>query len=140
MAKNEIKTRPTTASVVEFLNSVADDRRRADALKLLETFRRATGEEAVMWGPAIVGFGSQMLRYADGSELEWPVAAFSPRKATLTLYVRCDSPNQAKLLKKLGKHTTSMACLYIKTLADVDEEVLEELITDAVRHGRSGGE
>ena len=140
MAKGEIKTRPTGASVVEFLNGLADDRRRADSLKLLEVFRRVTGEEPVMWGPAIVGFGSQVIKYADGSELDWPVAAFSPRKASLTLYVICDSPNQPKLLKKLGKHTSSVACLYIKKLSDVDEEVLEELITDSVRHGRNGGE
>lgn len=140
MAKDKVKTRPTGASVVEFLNSVADDRRRADALKVLETFRRVTGEEAVMWGPAIVGFGSRVIRYADGSELDWPVAAFSPRKASLTLYLICDSPNQPKLLAKLGKHTSSVACLYIKKLSDVDEKVLEELIADSVRHVRSRGQ
>ena len=140
MAKAEVKTRQTAASVVEFLNGVADERRRVDAFKLLEIFRRATGEKAVMWGPAIVGFGSQLLKYADGRELDWPVAAFSPRKTSLTLYIVGSSPNQPKLLKKLGKHTTSVACLYIKKLADVDEEVLEELITDTVRHGRSEGE
>jgi len=140
MAKAEVKTRPTAASVVEFLNGVADERRRVDAFKLLEIFRRATGEKAVMWGPAIVGFGSQLLKYADGRELDWPVAAFSPRKTSLTLYIIGSSPNQPKLLKKLGKHTTSVACLYIKKLADVDEEVLEELITDSIHHGNNAGE
>jgi hypothetical protein len=140
MAKGEVKTRPTGASVLEFLNGVADDRRRADALKILEMFRRITGEEAVMWGPAIVGFGSQVIKYADGRELDWPVAAFSPRKASLTLYLICDSPSQPKLLAKLGKHTSSVACLYIKKLADVDEEILEELIADSVRHVRSRGD
>jgi len=140
MGKVEVKTRPTAASVVEFLNGVTDERRRADAFKLLEIFRRATGEKAVMWGSGIVGFGSQLLKYADGRELDWPIAAFSPRKTSLTLYIIGSSPNQPKLLAKLGKHTTSVACLYIKKLADVDEEVLEELITDTVRHGRSGRE
>ena len=138
MAK-DVKTRPTGASVHEFLNGVANDRRRADSLKLLEMFRRVTGEEAVMWGPAIVGFGSRAIKYADGSELDWPVAAFSPRKANLTLYVICDSPSQPKLLAKLGKHTSSVACLCIKNLSDVDQKVLEELIADAVRHGRGRG-
>jgi hypothetical protein len=93
-----------------------------------------------MWGPAIVGFGSHVIKYADGRELDWPVTGFSPRKASLTLYVICNSPNQPKLLEKLGKHTASVACLYIKKLADVAEEVLEELITDTVRHVRSRGE
>ena len=109
-------------------------------MKLLETFRRVTGEEAVMWGPAIVGFGSRVIKYPDGRELDWPLAAFSPRKASLTLYLICDSPNQPKLLSKLGKHTSSVACLYIKKLSDVDEEVLEELIADSVRHVRGRGE
>ena len=137
MAKNEVKTRPTKASVIEFLNSVDDDRRRADAFKILETYKRVTGEEPVMWGPAIVGFGSQVIKYPDGRKLDWPIAAFSPRKTSLTLYVICDSPNQPKLLKKLGKHTSSVSCLYIKKLADVDEKVLEEIIIDSVQHGRS---
>lgn len=134
MAKETTKTRPTEASVDEFLNSVTDVRRRADAFKLLETYRRITGEKAVMWGPAIVGFGSRVLKYADGRELDWPIAAFSPRKTSLTLYVICDSPNQPKLLSKLGKHTSSVACLYIKKLSDVDEAVLEELIADSVAY------
>ena len=138
MAKGEVKTRPTTASVDDFLNSVGDDRRRADAFKMLETFKRITGEEAVMWGPAIVGFGSQVLKYADGRELDWPIAAFSPRKTSLTLYVICGSPNQPKLLKKLGNHTSSVSCLYIKKLSDVNQDVLEELIADSVRYGKSG--
>ncbi|HEX6124043.1 MAG TPA: DUF1801 domain-containing protein [Pyrinomonadaceae bacterium] len=140
MAKVKVKTRPTEASVLEFLNGVPDERRRTDSFKVLETFRRVTGEEPVMWGPAIVGFGSQVIKYADGRKLDWPIAAFSPRKASLTLYVICDSPNQPGLLKKLGKHTASVACLYIKKLADVDEEVLEELITDSVRYVRSRGD
>jgi hypothetical protein len=134
MAKAEVKTRPTDASVAEFLNGITDERRRADAFKLLEIYRRITGEAAVMWGPAIVGFGGRVLKYADGRELEWPIAAFSPRKTSLTLYVICDSPNQPKLLSKLGKHTSSVACLYIKKLSDVDETVLEELIADSVAY------
>lgn len=132
-----MKTRPTGASVVEFLNGVADERRRRDAFRVLGMFERITGEEPVMWGPAIVGFGSQPIKYADGRELDWPVAAFSPRKANLTLYVICSSPNQPKLLQKLGKHTSSVACLYIKKLADVDETILEELIADSVSYVRA---
>src|SRR5688572_2935035 len=139
MAKGEVKTRLTTASVDDFFNGVGDERRRADAFKVLEIFRRVTGEEAVMWGPAIVGFGSRILKYTDGRELDWPIAAFSPRKTSLTLYVICDSPNQPKLLAKLGKHTSSVSCLYIRKLSDVEEEVLEEVIDDSVKHVLSEG-
>ena len=140
MAKADVKTRPTGASVVEFLDGVADERRRGDAFRILGIFERITGEKPVMWGPAIVGFGSRAIKYADGRELDWPIAAFSPRKASLTLYVICSSPNQPKLLAKLGKHTSSVSCLYIKKLADIDEGVLEELIADSVRHVRSKAE
>jgi len=134
MAKAELKTRPTEASVEDFLNSVADVVRRADGFRALEIFKAETGEPATMWGPAIVGFGNSVIRYADGRELDWPVVGFSPRKANMTLYVICDSPNQASLLKKLGPHKSSVSCLYIKRLSDVDEKVLRKLIKDAARY------
>jgi hypothetical protein len=134
MAKAELKTRPTDASVDDFIASVDDPIRRADAQKTLELYKRVTGEKPTMWGPAIVGFGSQSLRYATGRELDWPVAAFSPRKQNMTLYVICGSPRQPALLAKLGRHTTSVSCLYIKKLADVDEEVLEAVVRDAYQY------
>jgi hypothetical protein len=134
MAKAELKTRPTDASVEEFLNSVADEVRRRDAFRVLEMFKAATGEEPKMWGPAIVGFGSQVIKYADGRELDWPVVGFSPRKVNMTLYVVCRSPNQASLLEKLGPHKTSVSCLYIKRLSDIDEKTLQKLIKDAAQH------
>ncbi len=134
MAKAELKTQETEASVEEFLNSVENDERRADAFRVLEMYKRVTGEEPKMWGPAIVGFGHCVLKYESGREFDWMIAAFSPRKANMTLYVITDSPKQPELLAKLGKHTVSKACLYIKRLSDIDEKVLEKVIQDAVRH------
>jgi hypothetical protein len=87
-----------------------------------------------MWGPSIIGFGHRVLKYESGREFDWMIAAFSPRKANLTLYVIADSPKQPELLAKLGKHTVSKACLYVKRLADIDEKVLEELIKEAVKY------
>ena len=100
-------------------------------------FTRITGEKPTMWGPAIVGFGSRELAYATGRELDWPIIAFSPRKQNMTLYVICNSPKQPALLAKLGKHSTSVSCLYIKKLADVDEQVLEAVVKDAYKHSKS---
>jgi len=77
---------------------------------------------------------SQQLKYATGRELDWPIIAFSPRKQNMTLYVVCGSPNQPKLLAKLGKHSTSVSCLYINKLADVNEKVLEAVVKDAYKH------
>lgn len=134
MAKAELKTKETEASVEDFLNSVENDERRSDAFRVLEMYKRATGEEPKMWGPAIVGFGHRHLKYESGREFDWMIAAFSPRKANMTLYVICDSPKQPDLLAKLGKHTSSVSCLYIKRLSDVDEKVLESIIKDCYEH------
>ena len=131
MARAEIKTKKTEASVEEFLKSIENTERRTDGLRLLEIFKRVTGEKPKMWGPAIIGFGDRKYKYPDGREMDWMTTAFSPRKQNLTLYVICGSPKQPALLEKLGKHSTSVACLYIKRLSDIDEKVLEAVIADA---------
>lgn len=136
MSKHQPKTRPTDLSVEDFLNSVENQTRRADAFRVLEMFKAATGEPAVMWGPAIVGFGSSTVKYADGGTMDWLMTGFSPRKQNLTLYVICGSPKQPELLAKLGPHTASVSCLYIKRLADIDERVLERLIKDCASYMR----
>jgi len=134
MAKYEPKTRETDASVEDFLNSVENKERREDAFRVLEMYKRATGLPPKMWGTAIIGFGTRPIKYADGSEMDWPMAAFSPRKQNMTIYAVNGSAKQPELLAKLGKHSTSKACLYIKRLADVDEKVLEHIIKDSFIH------
>ena len=136
MPKHEPKTRETDASVEDFLNSVENETRRADAFRVLEMYKRATGLEPKMWGEAIVGFGKYAVKYADGSTLDWLMTGFSPRKQNMTLYVISDSPKLPDLLAELGPHTTSRSCLYIKRLADIDEKVLERLIKDCVTYMR----
>jgi len=127
MAK-EMQTKETGASVEDFLNAVEDEQKRADAFAVVEMMRKATKDEPKMWGPAIVGFGEAKLKYADGREVDWMKIAFSPRKTGLTLYLHTPMDYAPELFAKLGKHTTSQACLYIKRLRDVDQNVLEELI------------
>ena len=134
MAKYEPKTRETDASVGDFLNSVENRERREDGFRVLEMFTRLTDEKPKMWGPAIIGFGKVMIKYPEGRELDWPAIAFSPRKQNLTLYVQTGTEKQKKLLEKLGKHSTSVSCLYIKRLSDVDAMVLEKVIADAYKH------
>jgi hypothetical protein len=137
MAKAELKTKETGASVEEFLNGVVDERQRADAFRVLEIFKKATGEEPKMWGPAIIGFGSRVLKYASGRELDWMLTGFSPRKGTLTLYVVNGLAKYGDQMAKLGKHKTGKGCLYIKRLSDIDEKVLANLIKDSVKHMRA---
>ena len=132
----EPKTRPTREPVGDFLERIPDVQRRADCYAVAAMMRAATGAEAVMWGHAIVGFGSRPIRYADGRELEWPVIAFSPRKSDLTLYLATEFPTREALLAKLGKHREGKSCVYIKRLADVDQKVLERLIKASLRSPR----
>ena len=133
----ELKTQPTGDDVGAFLASVPDERRRADARVVCDLLARVTGEPAVMWGNAIVGFGRQHLRYDTGRELDWMVIGFSPRKLNTTIYLSDGLDAHADLLGQLGKHTTSVGCLYVKRLADVDLAVLEELFTRSVARVRA---
>jgi hypothetical protein len=137
MATAELQTKKTGESVEAFLNSVADEQRRADSFRVLEMMRSISGAEPEMWGPAIIGFGSRPLKYASGREIEWMDVAFSPRKANLTLYLTEGFEGYDELLTRLGKHKVSKACLYIKRLSDVDEKVLRELIAASIDDIRS---
>ena len=135
----ELKTRETKASVEGFLNKIKDEDTREDCFAIVKMMKAATKAEPKMWGPSIVGFGSRRLKYASGRELDWPMVAFSPRKANLTLYVLTGSDREATLLKKLGKHTTGKSCLYLKSLDDVDTKVLKDLITEAAKAAKYFG-
>jgi Domain of unknown function (DU1801) len=134
MAKAEIKTKETDASVDEFLNGVADEQQREDSYKVVEMMRRTTGDEPKMWGAAIIGFGNRVYKSpATGREVDWMKIGFSPRKGNLTLYVLNNSEKQEPLLEKLGKHKRGKGCLYVKRLSDVDEKVLEKVIATACK-------
>mgnify|MGYP003585079493 FL=1 len=128
---SELKTRPTTASVAEFL-AQQGDQRRADCEAVLRMMEAATGERAEMWGAAIVGFGRYAYRGNSKKAMEWPIIGFSPRKNDLTLYLMPGFEQRAELLGKLGRHKTGKSCLYLKKLADVDLDTLQALIDCSV--------
>jgi Domain of unknown function (DU1801) len=127
-------TRPTGADVDAFLEAVPNAERRADARTLCRLMTEVTGEPAVLWGPSIVGFGSYRYRYDSGHEGSSSLAGFSPRKTALVLYlVGGFEERHGKLLERLGPHRTGKGCLYLKRLADVDLDVLRELVDRSVR-------
>lgn len=131
---SENKTKPTTLSVDEFIAQIENPRRRADALTALKMYQEITGLPAVMWGPAIIGFGSYHYVYETGREGDAPAAGFSPRKANMTFYIDHNFEGAEALYAKLGKHKKSVACLYINKLDDVDLDVLHEIILRQYRH------
>lgn len=128
---SEPKTQPTQASVDAFLAHQPEDRRK-DCLAIAAMMRKATGEEATLWGPSIVGFGRYAYTNTTKKTYEWPLVGFSPRKNDLTLYIMPGFDQYENLLAKLGKHKIGKSCLYIKRLADVDTKVLEELVQASV--------
>jgi hypothetical protein len=132
----ETKTKPTTTAPHDFIAAVRDPERRADAAALARIFQRATGEQPVMWGPSIVGFGKYHYRYESGREGDMCLAGFSPRSTALTLYVLSGSKDEASLLSRLGKFKRGKGCLYLKRLADVDHSVLEQLVRVSSNHTR----
>lgn len=128
----ELKTKPTNESADDFVAAVNSDTKREDSQRLLALFRKVTGEEPKMWGTSIIGFGSYHYKSERSSqEGDWPLTGFSPRKQNLTIYIMPGFDAYQDLLSKLGKHKTSVGCLYINKLADVDMAVLEKLVGQA---------
>ena len=124
----EPKMKETDKSVNEFIESVKNEKKKADAYQLLGIFEEVTGYDAKMWGPSIIGFGSYHYKYASGHEGDAPLVGFSPRKAKISLYLVYESEEREKLLESFGKHTKSKACIYVNKLADIDTDVLKDLI------------
>jgi hypothetical protein len=133
MAKAELKTKRTVASVAAFISSVKDPAIRKDLRTISAMMKRVTKAPPMMWGTGIIGFGSLHLRYPSGRELDWMLCAVSPRKQAITLYLTTGFGFDEALLKKLGKYKRGKGCLYIKSLSDVDPAVLERLIASSVR-------
>ncbi len=128
----ELKTKPTDASVEDFIDSVESEVKRDDSRTLLSLIGKVTGEKPVMWGNSIVGFGSYHYKHKTGTEGDWFLSGFSPRKQSMTIYMMGGFSGMDDLLAKLGKHKKSVGCLYIKKLVDVDIKTLEKLIVKSV--------
>ena len=132
MAKTEVKTKPTEISVADFIAAVPDARRREEAAIIDAMPRRVTGLEPRMWGPSIIGYGSYDYVYDSGHSGTMCRAGYSPRKSAMTLYLMghyCErQPEADALLARLGKYKHGKSCLYVNKLADVDLDVLEQLV------------
>ena len=133
MAEN--KTRPTEVDPAAFIAAVDNERRRADGQALLTLMQEVSGEQPVMWGPSIIGFGQYRYRTDAGREGDIMIVGFSPRKSSLVLYLG-PAIDDERLIKKLGKHKRGKGCLYINKLDDIDRSVLRQLVEKSVAETR----
>ena len=137
MANAKIQTTENNNSVSAFIKKVPDVQKQKDSMLLIDIMKEISGFPAKMWGPAIVGFGSCHYKYESGREGDMPIVAFSPRKQSLTLYLCSKFDKRDELLKNFGKHTTSVACIYVKKLADIDIAVLKKLIAGSIKQTKA---
>ena len=133
MSKAENKTVITAQDPADFIASVDNPTRRTDAEALDRLFRRVTGFQPRMWGPAIIGYGRYHYVYDSGREGDFLATGFSPRKASLSIYILPGYAEFGPILSRLGRHKTGKSCLYVTKLADIDLAVLEELIRAGLR-------
>src|SRR5690606_1766154 len=133
-AMAELKTKKNNKSPLDFIHTVKHQKRREDALILLDLMSEITGEEPKIWGTSIIGYGNYHYTYESGREGDWFYCGFSPRVQSLSLYLTCNFDTTQDLLQKLGKYKTGKACLYINKLEDIDIDVLKELIKISIEN------
>ncbi|MFN0277638.1 MAG: DUF1801 domain-containing protein [Pyrinomonadaceae bacterium] len=128
----ETKTKPTGASVEDYIASRANEQQSKDCKELIALLKKITRQKPHMWGPSIVGFGRYRYTYESGHTGEAPLAGFAIRGRELVIYLCCEDDKQNALLAKLGKHKFTKCCLYFKQLADLDKSVLEQLVAGSI--------
>lgn len=128
----ENKTKPGEYSLEEYMDSLSE-KRRQEAEILIEMMNKISNETPILWGPSIIGFGSTHYKYESGREGDMPILGFSPRKTKLTIYFSEGFDRYMSHLSKLGKHKTSVSCLYINKLPDIDLGILEKMLTESYK-------
>ncbi|MCX6230234.1 MAG: DUF1801 domain-containing protein [Bacteroidetes bacterium] len=130
----EIKTKPTSVNVEDFINSIQDEQKRKDSFVLLEMMKKASGQEPVLWSNSIIGFGIKRYKSpATGREVDWLLIGFAPRKANISINLATHIDQHTAALEKLGKHKCGVGCLYINKLADISLDVLKGMIEASLK-------
>jgi hypothetical protein len=130
MAQN--KTVETDASVAEYIAKIADEKRRQDFGEAVKIIAENTGFEPKMWGEHIVGFGAYHYKYESGREGDSPLAALASRASSITFYLGSKFKDYDELVAKFGKHKISGGCFHVKKLADIDTNVLIEMVKNSI--------
>lgn len=134
---DEGKAVQNNASVEDYIASLGDEQAVKDSRALIEMMRRISGHEPKMWNVGTIGFDSYHYKYDSGREGEALTIGFYPRKGKITVYLMDGTRRYAELLARLGKHTTTGYCLYIKRLSDIEMPVLEQIVQQSYENIKS---
>ena len=130
--KSDLKTKPTRQSPNAYIKSIDDYKKRKDCITLMGMLKKITGHAPKMWGTSIIGYGQYHYQYKSGREGDWFITGFAPRKQNLTIYIMPGFSKYQTIMKKLGKYKLGVSCLYVKSLDDIDQKLLHELISKSV--------
>jgi len=120
-------TQAQVAEVEAFIDAVEPEKKRAEARILDALFREVTGYALYLSG-SIIGYGRYHYVYDSGREGDCQATGFSPRKGAHSIYIMPGYASFGHILERIGKHKMGKACLYVNKLADIDQDVLKELI------------
>jgi hypothetical protein len=134
MATAKAQTTGNNNSVKAFIKTISDKDREQDALAIAKLMETSSGYPPKMWGPAIIGFGTYHYKYDSGHEGDAPIIGFSPRKDAFAIYLSTGFEKREELLKQFGKHKTGKACIYVKKLSDIDENIFKKMLVNAVSY------
>lgn len=118
-------------SVAEYITSLDDEQMVRDSETLVEMMQRISGQDPVLWNVGTIGFGTYHYKYDSGREGDGHTIGFYPRKGKLTIYLMDGTARHAELLAKLGTHSVTGYCVYLKRLGDVDLRILEQIVTES---------
>lgn len=121
-------------TVDQYIASLTDDALKGDALTLLDLMKGISGEDPILYGFGTIGFGIYKYEYTSGRKGEAHTLGFYPRKGKITVYLMDGTKRYARLLEKLGKHTITGYCIYIKKLSDIELPVLQEILKASYKH------
>ena len=120
-------------SVKDYIASL-DEQTAKDSLVLIEMMQRISGHKPTKWNVGTIGFDTYHYKYDSGREGDGHVIGFYPRKGKITVYMMDGTARYSEFLAKLGKHTTTGYCVYIKRLSDIELPVLEQILKQSYEY------
>jgi hypothetical protein len=130
-------TAQNDSSVKDYIASLDDEQIVNDTLALSEMMQRISGHEPKLWNVGTIGFDTYHYKYDSGREGDNLVIGFYPRKGKITIYLMDGTERYSELLAKLGKHTVTGYCVYIRRLSDVELPILEQIVQKSYEHIKS---